>query len=212
MEFGHGAYTENGIEVCWDVDALDRSGRDRRVVDAIDTTGDAAGDRLLATGQVIGAPIQRSSRARGTRNCLPRRMTGIPLTPPVARYSRASSYALLLPIRRTAAASSTVRKSGALTSRNSRLALTLATCLSKRNFVTLPWSSATRFLDRSTGVERVITPIQSPRSLRRSKIPRTTFLAADELSVVVIWCRLMLLCAATTPSTHVDGRSSRSIV
>ena len=63
MEFGHGAYTENGIEVCWDVDALRRSGRDRRVVDAIDTTGDAAGDRLLAIGQVIGPPIQRSSRA-----------------------------------------------------------------------------------------------------------------------------------------------------
>ena len=143
MEFGHGVYTENGIEVCWDVDALRRSGRDRRVVDAIGTTGDAAGDRLLAIGQVIGPPIQRSSRARGTRNCLPRRMTGIPLAPSVARYSRASSYALLLPIRRTAAASSTVRKSGALSSRNSRLALTLLICLSKRNFVTLRWSRDT---------------------------------------------------------------------
>jgi hypothetical protein len=183
MEFGHGAYRENGIVVCRDVDALGRSGRDRRVVDAIDTTGDAAGDRLLAIGHVIGPPIQRSSRARGTRNCLPRRMTGSPLAPSVARDSRASSYALLLPIRRTAAASSTVRKSGALSSRNSRLALTLATCLSKRNFVTLPWSSATRFLDRGSGVERVITRIQSPRSLRRSSISRATFLAADELSV-----------------------------
>ena len=170
MEFGHGVYTENGIEVCWDVDALRRSGRDRRVVDAIGTTGDAAGDRLLAIGQVIGPPIQRSSRARGTRNCLPRRMTGIPLAPSVARYSRASSYALLLPIRRTAAASSTVRKSGALSSRNSRLSLTLPTCLSKRSFVTLPWSSATRFLERGSGIERVITRIQSPRSPRRTNI------------------------------------------
>ena len=152
MELGHGDYTENGIEVCWDVDAVRRSGRDRRVVDAIDTTGDAAGVRFSAIGQVIGPPIQRSSRARGTRNCLPRRMTGIPLDPSVARYSRASSYALLLPIRRTAAASSTVRKSGALSSRNSRLALTLATCLSKRSFVTLPWSSALRFLDRCLGI------------------------------------------------------------
>ena len=163
MAFLHGAYMENGIEVCWDVDALRRLGRDRCAVDAIDTTGDTAGDRLSAIGQVIGPPIQRSSRARGTRNCLPRRMTGIPLAPSVARYSRASSYALLLPIRRTAAASSTVRKSGALSSRYSRLALTLATCLSKRNFVTLPWSSATRFLGRGSGVERVITRIQSPR-------------------------------------------------
>ena len=178
--------TENGNEVCWDVDALRRSGRDRRVVDAIDTTGDAAGGRSLAIGQVIGPPIQRSSRARGTRSCLPRRMTGIPLAPSVARYSRASSYALLLPIRRMAAASSTVRKSGALSSRNSRLALTPATCLSKRNFVTLPWSSATRFLDRGSGVERVITRIQSQRSLRRSNISRaTTFLAADDLSIGV---------------------------
>jgi hypothetical protein len=183
MEFVHGAYTENGIEVCWDVDALRRLGCDRCVVDAIDTTGDAAGDRLLAIGQVIGPPIQHSSRARGTRNCLPSRMTGIPLAPSVARYSRASSYALLLPIRRTAAASSTVRKSGAFSSRYSRLTLTLLICLSKRDFVTLPWSSATRFLDRSGGVERVITPIQSPRSLRRSNISRTTFLAADEPSV-----------------------------
>ncbi len=97
-------------------------------------------------------------------------MTGIPLAPSVARYSRASSYALLLPIRRTAAASSTMRKSGALSSRNSRLALTLPTCLSKRDFVTLPWSSTTRFLERGSGVERVITRIQSPRSPRRSNI------------------------------------------
>ena len=67
MELGHGAYTENGIEVCWDVDAVRRSGRERRVVDAIDTTGDAAGVRLLAIGQVIGPPIQRSSRARDTQ-------------------------------------------------------------------------------------------------------------------------------------------------
>jgi hypothetical protein len=172
MEFGHGAYTENGIEVCWDVDALGRSGRDRCVVDAIDTTGDAAGDRLLASGQVIGPPIQRSSRARGTRNCLPRRMTGIPLAPSVARYSRTSSYALLLPIRRTAAASSTVRKSGALSSRYSRLTLTLLICLSKRDFVTLPWSGATRFSDRGSRIERVITRIQSPRNGRRSNIFR----------------------------------------
>jgi hypothetical protein len=170
VELGHGAYTENGIEVCWGVDALRRSGRDRRVVDAIDTTGDAAGVRSLAIGQVIGPPIQRSSRARETRNCLPRRMTGIPLAPSVARYSRASSYALLLPIRRTAAASSTVRKSGALSSRNSRLALTLPTCLSKRRFVTLPWSSASRFLGRGSGVERAITRIQSTRGGRRSRI------------------------------------------
>jgi hypothetical protein len=143
MEFGHGAYTENGIEVCWDVDALRRSERDRRVVDGIDTTGDAAGVRSLAIGQVIGPPIQHSSRASGTRNCLPRRMTGSPLAPSVARYSRARSYALLLPIRRTAAASSTMRKSGALSSRYSRFALTLLMCLSKRDFVTLRWSRAT---------------------------------------------------------------------
>jgi hypothetical protein len=172
MEFVHGAYTENGIEVCWDVDALRRLGRDRCVVDAIDTTGDAAGDRLLAIGQVIGPPIQHSSRARGTRNCLPRRMTGIPLAPSVARYSRASSYALLLPIRRTAAASSTVRKSGALSSRYSRLALTLLICLSKHRFVTLRWSGATRFLGLGSGVARVITRIQSPLNGRRTEIFR----------------------------------------
>jgi hypothetical protein len=200
------------MEVCWDVDALRRPGRDRRGVDAIDTTGDAAGDRLSAIGQVIGPPIQPSSRARGTRNCLPRRMTGIPLAPSVARYSRASSYALLLPIRRTAAASSTVRKSGTLSSRYSRFALTLLICLSKRNFVTLPWSSTTRFLDRGSGVERVITRIQSLRSLRRSNILRTTFLAADELSFGVNWCWLVLLCAPTTSSAHVDARPSRPIV
>ena len=70
MEFGHGAYTENGIEVCWDVDALRRSGRDRRVVDAIDTTGDAAGVRLLAIGQVIGHPSNaRVERAEHATAC-----------------------------------------------------------------------------------------------------------------------------------------------
>jgi hypothetical protein len=172
MEIGHGAYTENGIEVCWDVDALRRSGRERRVVDAIDTTGDAAGVRSLAIGQVIGPPIQRSSRARGTRNCLPTRMTGTPLAPSDATYLRASSYALLRPIRSTAAASSTVRKSGALLSRYSRLALTLLICLSKRSFVTLRWSRATRFLGLGSRVARVITRIQSPRNGRRSNIFR----------------------------------------
>ena len=66
------------------------------------------------SGQVIGPPSLSSMRSRGTRNCLPNRSTGIPLAPLLASYLRASRYAAVRPRRSTSAASSTVRKSGAL--------------------------------------------------------------------------------------------------
>jgi hypothetical protein len=64
---------------------------------------------------VIGPPIIASSLTRGTRSNLPNRTTGRPLTPSAPRYSRASAYAADRPIRKTAAASSTVKKSGIAT-------------------------------------------------------------------------------------------------
>jgi hypothetical protein len=67
---------------------------------------------VVGGGQVIGPPSIASNFTLGTRNSLPKRITGNPLAPPVARYSRPSAYAAVRPIRRIAAASSIVRKSG----------------------------------------------------------------------------------------------------
>ena len=75
-----------------------------------EATGDA--DVGSANSEVSGPPCQRSKAARGTRNCLPIRITGNPAPPSVRMNWRASSYAPVRPMRNTAAASSTVRKSG----------------------------------------------------------------------------------------------------
>jgi hypothetical protein len=61
---------------------------------------------------VIGPPEIDSSAARGTRRSRPNATTGSPSRPPVFRQTLASSYAAVRPIRKTRAASSTVRKSG----------------------------------------------------------------------------------------------------
>ena len=54
----------------------------------------------------------RSNAARGTRSSRPTCTTGRPVSPPVKRQRWQSRYAEVRPIRSTAAASSTVRKSG----------------------------------------------------------------------------------------------------
>jgi len=61
---------------------------------------------------VIGPPEIDSSAARGTRRSRPNATTGSPWRPSVSRQTRASSYAAVRPLRKTLAASSTVRKSG----------------------------------------------------------------------------------------------------
>ncbi len=89
------------------------------------STRDPAGGRFTGSGSragsvrgagapraVIGPPEIASSEARGTRRSRPNATTGSPWRPSVSRQTRASSYAAVRPIRKTPAASSTVKKSG----------------------------------------------------------------------------------------------------
>jgi hypothetical protein len=99
-------YPENGnIGACGCGERV-RTTRGRDIGIAVTTDG------VVVGGQVIGPPSIASNFTLGTRNSLPNRITGKPLNPPVARYSRPSAYAAVRPIRRIAAASSIVRKSG----------------------------------------------------------------------------------------------------
>jgi len=96
----------------------------RRVVRTCSTRG-AGGGRFTDSGlragvagragamaTVIDDPEIVSSAARGTRRSRPNATTGSPSRPSVSRQTRASSYAAVRPIRKTRAASSTVKKSG----------------------------------------------------------------------------------------------------
>lgn len=80
-----------------------------RVTGACSRVGAARG---AGAAVVIGPPEIASSAARGTRRSRPNTTTGSPSRPSVSRQTRASSYAAVRPIRRTRAASSTVKKSG----------------------------------------------------------------------------------------------------
>lgn len=66
----------------------------------------------LSPSTVSRPPHSFSNAARGTRKVFPKEITGRPSLPSVARHCRAKLYAAPRPMRRTRAASSTVKKSG----------------------------------------------------------------------------------------------------
>ena len=95
-------------------------------------------------------------------------MAGIPLAPPVATNSRASSYALPRLNRNTAPASSTVRKSGGRSSTGT--SSHNSSCLPKRDFVTLTPTIGVEPIPN--GGENVTTSPEEYRARSRQRAAR----------------------------------------
>ena len=133
-----------------------------------------------ANAEVSGPPCQRSKTARGTRSCLPIRITGNPAPPSVRMNWRASSYAAVRPIRNTAAASSTVKKSGNGPPDTTRLELDVTP--------TLP-PSGMRVSLRSHSPPRSVTTEREPAACHLDSPQRPGPVAASDESTCLANCR-----------------------